>query len=290
MKPINSIIHPRSIFQIAGLLGLGLTTPVAGAESGENASHPPVETIVQKANHMAYYQGADGRAKVDMTIHDSQGRTRNREFTILRWDEPKKGSDAPKKEQSYDGKQKFYVYFLRPADVNKMVFMVWKHLDSNDDRWLYMPALDLVKRIAAADKRTSFVGSHFLYEDVSGRHIDADRHELQDVTENYYVLKNTPKEPGSVEFAHYVNYIHKETYLVVKTEYYDKQGNNYRTYNALKVERINGYPTVTKSRMKDTKMGGFTELSYSGVKYNTGIPEDIFTERYLRRAPYKHLK
>src|SRR5690606_38275237 len=102
---------------------------------------------------------------------------------------------------AYRSEQKFYVYFTRPADVNKMGFLVWKKLDTDDDRWLYLPALDLVKRIAASDKRTSFVGSDFYYEDVSGRDIDEDHHELIDTTDNYYVLKNTPRNPSSVEFA-----------------------------------------------------------------------------------------
>ncbi|MCB1555893.1 MAG: outer membrane lipoprotein-sorting protein, partial [Alphaproteobacteria bacterium] len=94
-------------------------------------------TVVDKANHAAYYQGKDGRAKVKMLIRDGQGRERTRQFVILRKDI---GAD--------DGEQKFYVYFSRPADVNKTAFMVWKHPGKDDDRWLYLPALDLVKRIA----------------------------------------------------------------------------------------------------------------------------------------------
>ena len=47
-----------------------------------------VDQIVNKANQTAYYQGADGKAKVNMTITDSQGRERNRELIILRWDQP----------------------------------------------------------------------------------------------------------------------------------------------------------------------------------------------------------
>ncbi len=31
-----------------------------------------------------------------------------------------------------------------------MTLLVWKHQDRDDDRWLYLPALDLVKRIARA--------------------------------------------------------------------------------------------------------------------------------------------
>lgn len=250
------------------------------------AAEPDVETIVENTNRVAYYQGRDGRALVKMTITDSQGRTRTREFIILRRDD----QPPDEKDDTTCGEQKFYIYFRRPADLNKMVFMVHKHLDRNDDRWLYLPALDLVKPIAAGDKRTSFVGSHFLYEDVSGRRITDDTHELVETTENYYVLKNTPKKADTVEFAHFTMWVHRKTFVPVRTVYYDKKGETYRTYEALKVETIDGYPTVTKSRMTDNVMGGHTVLEYQDVTYNIGLPEGIFAERYLRSAPRKYLK
>ena len=251
------------------------------------AADPTVDEIVEKANRVAYYQGRDGRASVKMTIKDDQGRTDTREFIILRRDEL--NPDAPD-DDTYCADQKFYVYFRLPADLNKMVFMVWKHVDKDDDRWLYTPALDNVKRIAASDKRTSFVGSHFFYEDVSGRNIDDDEHELMEITDNYYVLKNTPKDPKAVEFAWYKVYIHKTTFLITKAEYYDPKGDAYRTYDAQKVETIQGFPTVVKARMRDSRIGGETEIEYSAVTYNIGFPEDIFTERYLRRAPREYLR
>lgn len=250
---------------------------------------PTVEEIVEKSNRVAYYQGKDGRARVSMTITDSQGRKRSRQFIILRRDEPPPAGTG-EDDDLHCGDQKFYVYFRRPADVNKMVFMVWKHLERDDDRWLYLPALDLVKRIAASDNRTSFVGSNFFYEDVSGRNIEADVHELSKTTQNYYVLKNTPKDPKTVEFAYFNMWIHRGTFLPVKIEYYDERGEKYREYEALKVETIQGYPTVTKSRMKDLRTKGQTVNEYIDVSYNVGLPEDIFTERYLRRAPVKYLK
>jgi hypothetical protein len=196
------------------------------------------------------------------------------------------------KNDAFCGDQKMYVYFHRPADVNKMVFMVWKRvaMDEADDRWLYLPALDLVKRIASTEKRTSFAGSHFFYEDVSGRNIEEDVHELEKTTKDYFVLKHTPKKPDEVEFSYFRMYIHRGTFLAVKTEYYDKKGEKYREYEALKVEKIQGYQTVTRSRMKDLRDRGETVLEYSEVKYDLDLPEDIFTERYLRRAPSKYLK
>ncbi len=267
-------------------LSILIVVMTAGAAFTE--TDPTVDEIVHRTNHTAYYQGDDGRAQVSMTITDSQDRQRQRRFMILRWDQPAP-EDAAAAER-YTGEQKFYVYFQRPADVAKMVFMVHKHLDRDDDRWLYLPALDLVKRIAASDKRTSFVGSDFFYEDVSGRQIDLDTHELVDTSEDYYKLKNTPKDPQTVEFSHYIMWIHRKTFIPVKTEYYDKTGRKYREYTAMKVETIDGFPTVTKSSMANLDSGSKTVMEYANVKYNVGLAEEIFQERYLRRPPREYLR
>lgn len=250
-------------------------------------SAPTVDEIVNRANRAAYYQGRDGRALVHMTITDAQERTRERRLTILRRDAAVTDEVAG---QAYRDEQKFYIYFHRPADVNKMVFMVWKHLQKDDDRWLYLPALDLVKRIAASDERTSFVGSNFYYEDVSGRDIDEDKHELMEETDHYYVLKSVPTDPSNVEFAWYKSFIHKTTFIPVQVEYYDERDEKYRVASAQEVETIQGYPTVTQSRMDDIRSGGHTVMEFLKVEYDVGIEEDIFSERYLRRAPRKHLR
>jgi len=277
----------------AGVLVLWCLGGITSAEGSENYNKAlTVEEIVEKTNQVAYYQGADGKAKVKMEIVDERGQKRNRQFTILRWDQPDpSASEQDKgKKDSFCGEQKMYVYFQRPADVNKMAFFVWKHLDKDDDRWMYLPALDLVKRIAATDKRTSFVGSNFYYEDVSGRNINDDKHELIKTTDNYYVLKNTPKDAKSVEFSYFEMWIHRQTFVVVKIDYFDDQNQKYRTYEASEVKTIQGYPTVTQAKMTDLRTKGYTSLGYSDIKYNIGIPESVFEERYLRMPPREYLK
>lgn len=251
------------------------------------AATPSIDDIIHRTNQMAYYQGKDGRAKVKMTITDAQQRHRTREFIILRRDEP---SSDETKNQEYLGEQKLYVYFNRPADVNRMVFMVHKKITSDDDRWLYLPALDLVKRIAATDKRTSFVGSDFLYEDVSGRNLEEDKHALIGTDDNYYIIENTPINAADVEFSKYIMYIHKASFLPIQTEYYDKQGTLYKSYTALSVETIEGRPTITKSEAKNLKTGTHTIMEYSDVQYNIDLPDTIFSERFLRKAPREFLR
>lgn len=254
----------------ATVLALGATT-LPAQELG-------VDEIVNKANVASYYAGQDGSSDVKMTITDDKGRTRNREFRILRMN------------IQAGGEQKFYVYFHKPTDVARMVYMVWKHLKTDDDRWLYLPAMDLVRRIASSDKRSSFVGSHFVYEDVSGRGTEADTHELVETTPEFYKVRNFPKNPKEAEFHHYDVLIRKDNFLPVKGEYYNDKNELIRTIEALAVETIQGHPTVVKSVARDLLRKGETAMEFTNVKYDIGLTDDIFTERYLRQPPTQWIK
>jgi outer membrane lipoprotein-sorting protein len=252
---------------------------VGAAQAAESGDVPDVQTIVTKANIVAYYQADDGKAKVKMTITNKRGQERQREFIILR------------KDIADGGDQNYFVYFQRPSDVRRMTYMVHKHaaVDKDDDRWLYMPALDVVNRIAGGDKRTSFVGSDFLYEDVSGRSLDEDTHELTETTDAAFLVKNTPKKPDSVEFSYYTVAIDRKNYVPTKMEFFDKEGKLYRTIESQKVETIQGFPTVTKSVVQDLKTGSKTEMEFNDVKYDLKL-KDVFQERYLRRPPREAMR
>lgn len=247
---------------------------------------PDVETIVSKANLMAYYQANNGKSHIRMTItaysnmQEKKVRsTRLREFNILR-------SDI-----ADGGDQKYYVYFRKPADVRKMVFMVHKHADikKDDDRWLYLPSLDLVKRIAAGDKRTSFVGSDFLYEDVSGRSLKEDKHELTQTTDKHFIVKNVPKDPKTVEFNYYNVWIDRKSYMPIKMEFFDSKDRLYRRIEALEIKIIQKFPTVVKSIVTDFNKNSTTLMEFSKIKYNIKL-KDIFTERYLRKPPREAIR
>ena len=263
----------RYILTIIFILGF-LLPLFAADESNSNKEIPDVQTIVDKANIVAYYQGKDGKAHVKMIITNKQNQKREKEFNILR------------KDEEDGGNQKYFVYFQRPPDVRGTVYMVHKHSDpdKDDDRWLYLPDLDLDKRVAAGDKRTSFVGWDFLYEDVSGRSLEEDTHELIKTTDELLVVKNVHKKPDTVEFSYYNVSIDRKNYVPMKMEFYDKENKLYRVIESKKVEIIQKFPTVVKSVASDLKTGSKTEMEFTDVKYDIDL-EDIFQERYLRRPP-----
>ena len=246
---------------------------------------PDTAAIVNRANHVALYQGQAMKARVSIEITDRQGRTRKRELNIMRLD---CGREK-------DAGQKYLAYFRSPADVRKMVFMVHKHADpaSDDDRWLYLPALDLVKRIAAGDKRTSFVGSDFLYEDISGRSIFEDIHTLKETTDRYFIIENRPKHPETVKFERYLAYVDRNTFVTKRLAFYKGDDRLYRTMEVQKVEHIRAmaggkpqiYPTAVLSVAKDLETGSTSRMRLTNIVYNSDISEKVFSERYLRRPP-----
>jgi outer membrane lipoprotein-sorting protein len=269
MKTLTKI----SLAALASAVLISTSTAPVAAGDLKDASE-----IVSRTNAAQYYAGNDGRALVRMKIVDAKGRSQRRQFAVLRRDD-KDGGD-----------QSYLVVFDQPADVRNTAFLVQKHANKDDDRWLYLPGLDLVKRIAASDERTSFVGTHFFYEDISGRHPAEDTHQLLETTEAEYVVKSTPKSASGAEFAHYTLWIDKKSFLPSKIEYVNKQGKVYRRIETVKMETIQGLPTITRLKVSDLDSGGYTLSDISNVQYDLGIPNDIFVETSLRNPPQKWLR
>ena len=220
-------------------------------------------------------------ARVVMKLINKAGKERVREMTMLRKD-------------LADGDQRYFIYFHRPADVREMTFMVWKYPGRDDDRWLFVPAIKLVRRIAADDSRSSFVGSDFTYEDVSGRDVEVDTHALVKEerldSKACYVVESVPKDEKGAGYRRKVSWIDKQTFLPLKEEYYDRRDEIYRTFAADHVEEASGFPTALKRTMVDVKKGHRTEVMFESVEYNVGLPDELFTERYLRSPPVKWIR
>ncbi len=254
-----------------------------------NASALTANDIMGKSQAAFLYPAKDFKARIVMKLISKEGKERVRELTMLRKNYGEAGGD-----------QKYFIYFFQPADVRDMTFMVYKYPAKDDDRWLFVPAIDLVRRIAARDARSSFVGSDFTYEDVSGRDIPADTHTLlreEKLGErDCYVVESMPKEP--VDYIKRTSWIDKTTFLPLKEEYYDVQKELTRVFTADKIEEFataeggerKVFPTVTKRTMKNLKAGHRTEVTFTSVSYNVGLPDDIFTERYLRKPPERWIK
>lgn len=174
---------------------------LAAAALPARAADPAPGEIVKRSQDAFYHAGNDLRARVQMQLINAEGKIREREMTMLRI--------------NLGGDQRYYLYFHSPADVKGTTFLVWKYPAREDDRWIYVPTLKLVKRIAADDKRSSFVGSDFTYEDISGRDPEDETHALVRKEElggrPVYVVESKPR--AAAEYSRRLSWIDRERYL-----------------------------------------------------------------------------
>ncbi len=234
---------------------------------------------VRKSQQAFLYAGPDMRARVFMRLVSKDGGERLRELTMMR------------KNAGAGGEQKYYIYFHKPADVRGMTFMVWKYPGKDDDRWLFIPAVSMVRRIAASDRRSSFVGSDFSYEDVSGRDVGDDSHEL--VREerlsdrDCLVVKSVPIDPSGSGFTSKLSWIDKERSLPLREEYYGAGDALKKVFTADEVKEVSGHWTVMKRTMKNIETGHSTEVVFEKMEYGVGLDDGLFTERALKNPPKK---
>ena len=256
-------------------ISLSLVALIAVVSAPGRAADPSADEIVKRSLDAFYSAGNDMRAKVQMKLINPQGNVRERGMTMLRINLDKSGD------------QRYYIYFHGPTDIKGTSFLVWKYPGKESDRWIYIPTLKLVKRIAADDKRSSFVGSDFTYEDVSGRNLEDETHTLvrkEDLGGRpTFVVESRPK--AAADYSRRLSWIDSERWLPLKEEYLDARNEPLRTFTADKVEQTGKYWTVTARSMKNLQSGHRTEVVYQEVGYDVGLKPDIFTERYLRDAP-----
>ena len=107
--------------------------------------------------------GRDSRSTLRMKLFDRHGRARERALTMMSMRGGQAG--AP------DG-DSLLIRFTYPADLKGTSFLVWEHPDADDERFLFLPSLARVRRIAGAETQESFVGTDFTYEDIGGRELD----------------------------------------------------------------------------------------------------------------------
>lgn len=266
---------------------MGFIFAFVGSSTGATEKNTPAgattdaQEILARLQDTFFYAGLDMKVKVTMELMAPGGARRTRVLTMLRKND---GRD-----------QKYFMYFHEPGDVRGTALLVWKYPNEDDDRWIFVPAINMVRRIAARDSRSSFVGSDFNYEDVSGRDLSLDAHALVREEKlgdtDCYVVESVPKAPA--DFTKKISWIDKKTYLPMKEEYYDAHRTLARVFTADKVESIGGgmaYPTVVKRTMKNIASGHATEVSFAEVAYDVGLGDEVFAEQSLQTPPQKWIQ
>ncbi len=188
---------------------------------------------------------------------------------------------------------KLLVKFSTPTDIKGTGFLQVEHSDSDDDLWLYLPALKKSRRLVANNKKDSFLGSDFSYGDISLPKVDQYQHTLLR-TESLddhpcYVIESVPSNDtvkANSGYSKKLTWVRTDNFLEAKVEYYDISG------RLLKTQRITQHQLVEpatarwfalRREMTNHQTAHQTVLHFDKVEAGVAAPDDQFTTRYVER-------
>lgn len=219
-------------------------------------------------------EGQDATAKIRMLLIDKGGKKRLRSLITVN--------------KKYGDVSKSYMRFTSPADIEGTAFLTWENKDRDDDQFLYLPALQRVRRIVSSQKSNRFVNTDYTYEDLQSREVDQDTHTIlrEEKLDNYdcWVLESIPKSKDDSQYSKRIMWVIKESYLPIKTEFYDKRNRLCKILTGKKIQKIDGIWTILDAEMKDLKKKHRTLMKTDEIQYNRNVSDEFFTKGYMKHT------
>ncbi len=185
------------------------------------------------------------------------------------------------------------VRFLSPPDVKGTVTLLVEHSDTDDDIWIYLPALKKVRRLVASNKKHSFVGTDFSYGDVIGHKVEEWGHRLvreeQVDGQPCYVIESIPKSDtvkSNSGLSKRLSWIRKDNLVTIKGEFWDQTGEPLKTSRFTDVRLLDparGRWQAMQFEAENLQTGHRTIIRFENYKVNQQVKDEFFTTRYMER-------
>ena len=178
------------------------------------------------------------------------------------------------------------IVFQRPANVAGSRFLTIDNAGGGADRWIFLPSLGRTRRIAASESGGSFMGTDFSYDDISSmdRAVSLDSHSvLREETLNgkpCFVVQSVPND-SSYQYSKTISWIDKSSYLIYKSEMYNKRGELAKVMEMTNFSNVQGRLTPMQTKISTVGAGTSTTIFMEIIKYDDPIPEAVFTTAYL---------
>ena len=133
------------------------------------------------------------------------------------------------------------------------------------------------------------MGSDLSYEDMASRQLDQFSFTMIGM-EGYdsvscYLLESIPKGHIRTEYSRHVTWVDSTLLIPLKEESYDRSGEllkeKYFIYTL-----INEYNILTEVQVANIQKNHSTNLKFNNIELDTGVTDDLFHERHLKRLPH----
>lgn len=189
------------------------------------------------------------------------------------------GSDTREMRMIQKGSDKRIARFLSPADKRGIAFLSLP----GDVIYLYLPAFKKNRRIASHVKNTSFAGTDFTFEDMEAKKYSQKYNpKLLRTEKKHFVLQLMPKAGLKTDYSKLIMWVRKDNYYPTKIEHYDR-GGKLRKILTLKPKKFGKYWASGELKMDDLKKGSSTRMNILNAKFDSSLPDKLFTKRYLKK-------
>ncbi|MCW7540997.1 outer membrane lipoprotein-sorting protein [Aquabacterium sp. A7-Y] len=219
--------------------------------------------------------------QVTMTLENARGETRQRTLDVLKALQPN-GTDS-----------NMLVRFIAPPDIKGTAFLQLEHTDSDDDQWIYLPALHKSRRLVSSNRKDSFIGSDFAYGDVLPPKVSLYRHRsLPDETVEgvrCYVVESVPASEDvkrDYGYGRKVTWVAQDSFHEVKTEYFDVTNRPLKTQRVRDIVQIDTTANRWMAKYKEMvnhQTEHKTTVMVDRYETDAKITPDTFTLRSLER-------
>jgi uncharacterized protein len=184
--------------------------------------------------------------------------------------------------------------FTAPADVKGTAVLTVENPKSNDDIWVYLPALGNVRRLQAINKREAYMGTDLSYGDVIGHAPEAWNHRLigRQIQGGVdcWVVESLPGSAAVASASGYgkrINWIRIDNNMMVRAELYDTSSKLIKRIAQGQIVQVSATPQrwqAMRINVENARTGHRTEVIISGFQANKGLKPDLFLPRALERA------
>lgn len=227
------------------------------------------------------YSGDDSVSKLTF-VFQAEGAQEKRLVYWMAWKKFKGDIDA-----------KVIMFREFPPDAKGLSYMGFFYrpeLNRNDDEWLYLPELRLVRKLSHGGpkhaKEEEFALSELRQYDLVSRDPGADSHRLlrSETVEGAgcYVVESVPKGGGDYyPYSKAIKWIDKDRFLPLRIDYYDLAGKLVKQ-QIFKWKQIGNAWVWEEVAAENAQTGNKTTLSISDVRVNVGLSDDAFTKRVMQ--------
>jgi hypothetical protein len=178
------------------------------------------------------------------------------------------------------------IRFTAPADIEGTGLLTLDFANKDSNQWIYLPALDRVRRVDSNRKAGRFVNSDYYYEDLRTRTVEKDEHRIigSEVIGgvNCEILESTPVDADNSVYIKRLTWVDSSTMLPMRIDFFEKRADQpSKRWLMLKKARVKGFWTVMDSSLTTLANGHQTRLTVEQILYDRRLPASLFTTQTL---------